>query len=182
MDTSPAAALTFRIAAPADAPLLTALGRRTWTETFGPANAPEDLAAYLDAAFTADVQQAELVDPLLTYLLAQDSTGTAVGYALLRRGRSSPSITDPTAIEIQRFYVLGTHHGSGVAPALMTACLRLATALGAASVFLGVWQENPRAIRFYQKHGFTTVGTQTFTVGRDVQQDFVMARPVVVTA
>jgi ribosomal protein S18 acetylase RimI-like enzyme len=45
-------------------------------------------------------------------------------------------------------------------------------------VWLAVWEHNARAIRFYEKHGFTQVGEQPFTLGRDVQTDWLMSRSV----
>jgi ribosomal protein S18 acetylase RimI-like enzyme len=58
----------------------------------------------------------------------------------------------------------------------MDACLQQARAWESELVWLGVWEVNARAIAFYQKHGFRSVGSQTFLLGRDVQNDLVMAR------
>jgi diamine N-acetyltransferase len=169
--------IKIRLAETTDAQLLHALGRRVWAQTFAADNDPADLAAYLDSAFSDSIQTAELTDPALTYLIAENRGG-AVGYALLRRNKTSPAVSDPTAIELQRFYVDAAHHGRGIAQSLMSACVAQAVALKANTLFLGVWERNPRAIRFYEKMGFTTVGAQTFTVGSDVQQDLVLARPL----
>ena len=81
-------------------------------------------------------------------------------------------------MEIQRFYVDHAWHGQGVARQLMAACVATARARGGATVWLGVWERNARAIRFYTKHGFTDVGTHDFLLGSDRQTDRVMSRPV----
>ena len=59
----------------------------------------------------------------------------------------------------------------------MTAALQHAATLAAASVWLGVNQQNERAQRFYAKHGFAITGTKTFRLGADIEQDYVMVRP-----
>ena len=57
----------------------------------------------------------------------------------------------------------------------MRTCIASARAHGADWLWLGVWEQNPRAIAFYQKHGFRTIGEQTFVLGTDRQRDLVMA-------
>lgn len=180
MTPTDAAAIPIRPAEASDAAALAVLARRTFSETFAAANDPADLAVFLDATYGTEIQLAELRDPALTYLVAEHET-QLVAFALLRRGASLPCISDPTALELQRFYVRGDSHGTGLAQRLMAACLdtaRAAGAAGATTLFLGVWEHNPRAIRFYEKQGFTTVGEHTFRVGSDDQRDLVLARPI----
>ena len=82
------------------------------------------------------------------------------------------------SIELHRFYLDRAAHGSGLAQRLMQASLAAAARQGAAVVWLGVWERNPRAIRFYERIGFADVGSQTFVVGTDRQTDRVMWMPV----
>jgi ribosomal protein S18 acetylase RimI-like enzyme len=171
-------ATIIRPARAADAAALTALGRLTFTDTFGADNTPDDLAAFLNAAYTTDRQEAELADPALTSLVAERD-GALVAFALLRTGRPSPFVPDPTAIELQRFYLDRSCQGTGLAQGLMTAVMQEAERRGAATLFLGVWERNTRALRFYAAQGFVDVGSQIFTVGTDPQRDRVLARPVV---
>jgi len=84
----------------------------------------------------------------------------------------------PDAIELRRFYIEGRWHGRGLAPALMEHVLRAAVARGAAVLWLGVWERNARAIRFYRKCRFLDVGSQVFVLGADPQTDRVMLRPL----
>jgi ribosomal protein S18 acetylase RimI-like enzyme len=79
-------------------------------------------------------------------------------------------------VEIVRFYVDRAWRGTGLAAALMDAAAEEARGRGARSLWLGVWERNPRAIRFYEKCGFRDVGSQDFVLGSDVQRDRVMAR------
>lgn len=170
-DDSP---VTIRPAAPADAVALAALARHTFAETFGADNTPEDLAAFLDATYGPDIQRRELDTRGLSYLVAERE-GDLLAYALLR-DKVSPVVADPSAIEVQRFYVDSKGHGRGIAQTLMAACTAHAAARGAGSLWLGVWERNTRAIRFYVAQGFREVGTQTFVVGSDPQTDVVMLK------
>jgi ribosomal protein S18 acetylase RimI-like enzyme len=79
-------------------------------------------------------------------------------------------------MEVVRFYVDRPWHGRGVAHQLMAAAADAAQAAGARTLWLGVWERNPRAIAFYRKCGFEDVGTQIFVLGADHQQDLVLAR------
>ncbi|MCC7051818.1 MAG: GNAT family N-acetyltransferase [Gemmatimonadaceae bacterium] len=173
--SAPPPPVTIRAAHPGDAAALTELGRRTFTETFGADNTAEDLSAFLDAAYTEAIQERELREPTLQYLVAERDA-SLVGFSLLRRGKPCSFVADPAALEIQRFYVDATCHGTGLAQRLMDATVAEARRAGARTLFLGVWERNARAIRFYAAQGFAQVGTQVFTVGSDDQTDAVMVR------
>lgn len=84
----------------------------------------------------------------------------------------------PAPLELKRLYVARAWHGRGVAQALMNAVLDAARARGAKTLWLGVWERNPRAVAFYEKYGFTRVGEHSFILGSDVQTDWVLARPL----
>ena len=88
-----------------------------------------------------------------------------------------PSVTPRPAVELSKMYVMPDWHGSGAAGLLMRAGITWAEAGGARAVWLGVNQGNQRAQRFYRKHGFGTVGTRTFRLGTNLEDDFVMVRP-----
>lgn len=158
-----------------DAAALAELGRRTFTETFAADNTPDDLVMFLDATYGEVVQQQELASSHLMYFLAEVQ-GLPVAFVLLRQGKPSPFVDDPTAVEIQRLYVDRAFHGSGLAQRMMDECKRIATLRGAGSLFLGVWEHNARALRFYAAQGFVPVGQQGFMLGNDPQTDLVMQR------
>ncbi len=166
---------TIRPATARDATALAALARRTFSDAFAADNSPQDLAAFLDATYSPDIQSRELADPALTYLVAEQA-GALVAFALLRTGNVSPYVSDPSAIELQRIYVDRPHHGTGLAQALMAAVLAEAMRRGAGAVFLGVFERNAKALRFYAAQGFREVGKQIFVVGSDPQQDLVLLR------
>lgn len=166
----------IRRATAKDATLLADLGARTFSETFGPDNTPEDMAAYLGAAFGPEIQAAELANPGTTFFLA-DIDGVAAGYAQLRSG-GTDGIAGAKAIELARLYARREHIGHGVGRALMRACLDEAHRAGFQTLWLGVWERNARAQEFYRKWGFHVVGAHVFQLGSDPQTDLLMERPV----
>jgi ribosomal protein S18 acetylase RimI-like enzyme len=174
--------IQVRPAAVADAPRLSRLGAATFRETFEGENTAEDMARYLAEAFTPDRQAAEITDPASTVLLAEHrgASGDAelVGYAHLVSGPAPEAVRGRAPLELKRLYVARAWHGQRVAQALMDAALDAARARGAETLWLGVWERNPRAAAFYRKYGFERVGEHTFVLGADAQTDWLLARPL----
>ena len=171
-----------RPAAIADAVALSRLGAATFRETFEGENTPEDMARYLAEAFSPDQQAAEIADPRGTVLVAEHHAayGDAelVGYAHLLSGAAPEAIQGPDPLELKRLYVSRAWHGRRVAQALMDAAIVAARARGAQTLWLGVWERNPRAVAFYAKYGFARVGEHTFVLGADLQTDWLFSRPL----
>lgn len=178
-DTVPAPPETLRIrrATLADAAALADLGARTFHDTFAADNRPEDMALHLETAFGVPQQSAELSSPDYVTLVGE-LDGVMAAFAQVRRKAAPACVTGPAPVELHRFYVDRPWHGAGVAGALMAQSLEVARELGGRTVWLSVWERNPRAIAFYTKHGFRRSGTTEFWVGPDCQTDHVLARPV----
>ena len=87
-------------------------------------------------------------------------------------------MTGARPIELWRFYVNRQWHGRGTAQALMARVTAEAGDTGAQTLWLGVWERNPRARAFYATCGFIDVGEHVFLFGTDPQTDRVMARPL----
>ncbi len=171
--------LVIRRATLHDAAALAALAEATFRDTFAADNAPHDMEAYVQEAFSLDRVRADLSDSARTTLLAfLDEAAPPVGYATLRDVPPHPQVAGPAPVELQRLYVAQRAIGHGVGAALMRASLDAARAAGFATLWLGVWERNARAIAFYERWGFETVGEHEFRLGTDKQRDWVMARPV----
>jgi GNAT superfamily N-acetyltransferase len=173
--------INIRIAGPDDAPLLAGIGRQAFAGAFADQNTAEDMQAYLDGAFSLQKQATELADPRGTFFIAESNVAAGdnravVGYARLFDGPSPACMIGKKAVELHRFYLLPGWIGSGAAGPLMQAVLNYARGGGWEAVWLGVWQMNPRAVRFYQKSGFGIVGEQIFQLGSDPQHDWIMAQ------
>jgi diamine N-acetyltransferase len=160
-----------------DAAALAAFAARTFEETFGADNRPDDLQAHLSSAF-GDLQQTqELLNPNMATLLAHQRE-VLVAFAQVQRKDPPACVTAPRPIELHRFYVDRPAHGKGIAHQLMSAVHSVARSFGGTHLWLGVWERNPRAIAFYKKVGFTDCGSTVYHVGSDPQIDRVMIAPV----
>jgi epoxyqueuosine reductase len=171
--TAPA---TIRLATPADAARLARFGERVFRDTYASQVPASDMALHLEHNYGDAQQSAELRDPRSACLLAEVG-GELAGYALLRIGRGpgdEPALAAP--VEIARFYVAREWHGRGVAQRLMAAAAGEARERGGKTLWLTVWTENPRAIAFYRKQGFTPAGTTRFRLGTLLHDDYVMTR------
>jgi ribosomal protein S18 acetylase RimI-like enzyme len=183
--------LTIRMAGPADAAALAELAADTFPLACPPSTTADAIAAFIAANFTVERMGAYLSDPGRTLLVAEEAEdelgqlghlGHLVGYSMLIAGEpadadAAAAVTARPAIELSKFYTRALAHGSGaVAGPLMTATLEAAVATGAAAAWLGVNEENARAIRFYEKHGFSKAGRKRFRLGDRLEQDWVLAR------
>ncbi len=158
-----------------DAAALAELGARTFSETFFADNDPADIAAFVAATFSPQKQAAELAASNTTYLVA-DVDGALVGYAMLEAGDAPSCIEGGSPIQVARLYVAREQLGHGAGEALMARCVEDARNAGHCTLWLGVWERNARAIRFYERWGFRAVGQHVFVVGSDPQNDLLLSR------
>lgn len=164
--------VTFRLATPADGPAAAAMGRRCFVETFSAHFAADDMAAHLPRMFGPDGLPAELGDPSVRVMLAEEDDAIVAYLKLVPM--ALPVDHPPGALEIKQLYVLEPWQGAGVAPALMDWAACVARDDGAPALFLSVWEGGSRARAFYERRGFTIVGHAPFTLGTRVHQDPVM--------
>ncbi len=169
--------MIIRPATADDAAALSAFAYEIFVVTFLPDNDPEDVALYVAATYSTERQHEELATPGTRVFLAVENDVIA-GYVYVRDSVSPECVPYEPALEIARFYVGTPWQGRGVASALMDAALGEAKLRGVTGVWLGVWERNPRAMRFYERSGFRDVGSHPFQFGRALQVDRVMARPL----
>lgn len=169
--------IIIRQAVVEDAEMLRDLAYTTFWDAFHdhPKNAPHDLADYMQKAFSSEQIEAELSDPNSIFLIAEID-GAVAGYARLIHGSTEHGITATRPIELNRLYSHEKFLGKGVGQRLMDACFERSKIEGCDVMWLGVWEYNPRAQRFYEKNGFLEVGKHTFQLGSDPQTDLLMQR------
>jgi ribosomal protein S18 acetylase RimI-like enzyme len=165
----------IRRAGPADAETLSALGARTFSDTFAHLYPPEDLAAFLADAYGLERTRADLADrQKASWLVEQD--GVAIGYALAGPCGLPHDDVTPACGELKRIYFLKDHQGGGLGKALFAEVMGWLQADGPRDVWIGVWSENFGAQRFYERHGFEKVGEYGFVVGQTVDREFILRR------
>lgn len=163
--------LRIRRATIDDAAKLADFAARVFIETFGDENDPEDLRDHVEQSYNLAQQSAEIRDASTATWLVERDDGSLVGYAQICRKRAPPHVGAAKPVEIYRFYIDRSAHGSGLAHRLMSTAFAQAREWGADIVWLGVWEHNPRAMKFYRKFGFADVGSIDFFVGPDRQTD-----------
>jgi GNAT superfamily N-acetyltransferase len=163
--------LVYRNAGLGDAAAMAALGRRTFTETFGHLYKPEDLAAFL-LSHNTEGWARELADPAFAVRVAE-AGAEIVAYAKLGPP-SLPFEPRGRAIELRQLYVLQPWQGAGVATDLMDWAIAEARARGADELYLSVFTDNHRARRFYDRYGFSFVQTYEFVVGSHADEDHIL--------
>jgi len=114
-----------------------------------------------------------LGDQRATFLIAEIEA-TPVAFAKLYDGHVPDCVGGGAPIELERFYVDRQFHGQGIAQTLMQACFDRARQSGHGTIYLGVWENNHRAIAFYRKCGFDVVGSHAFQLGDEAQNDLLM--------
>jgi len=170
----------IRIASEEDAATLSAVASATFPLACPPGTDEGDIASFIATDLTEARFARDLADPSRALLLATGDGGP-LGYALVMLGEPEEqvrtSLTVHPSVELNKFYVVPQAHGNGLASHLMDASVELARANGASGLWLGVSSGNPRANRFYEKHGFRIVGRKTFAMGRRIyDDDFVRER------
>ncbi len=149
------------------------IGRETFYSTFVDTCSAEDMAQYLEEGFSMEKLTAELNDQNSEIYFAVFS-GNVVGYLKLNFESSQTELQDNQAMEIERIYVLEAFQGKKVGLALYKKALHIAIERAMQSIWLGVWENNMKALSFYKKQGFIEFDQHIFKVGNDEQIDLLM--------
>jgi len=149
------------------------IGRQTFHETFSAGNTEENMSKYLDEGFSSEKLAAELNDKNTEFYFAVLNQ-KVIGYLKLNFGQSQTELQDDKALEIERIYVLRDYHGKSVGQLLYGKAIEVARQKNSDYVWLGVWEENLRAINFYKKNGFIEFDKHIFKLGDDKQTDIMM--------
>ena len=147
--------------------------RQTFSETFAAKNTEENMRKYLEEGFSTKKLTDELNNKESAFYFAE-LNDEVVGYIKLNCGQSQTELKDETALEIERIYVLKEFHGKNVGQLLYQKAVDIAREKDVDYVWLGVWEENERAINFYRKNGFVEFDKHIFRLGEDEQTDIMM--------
>ena len=149
------------------------IGRQTFQETFSESNSEENMKNYLEEGFSNEKLTAELNDKNSEFYFATFDN-EVIGYLKINFGESQTELKDSKALEIERIYVSKEFHGKSIGQLLYDKAIQMAKLKNADYVWLGVWEENPRAISFYKKNGFVEFDKHIFKLGNDEQTDIMM--------
>jgi ribosomal protein S18 acetylase RimI-like enzyme len=156
-----------------DAVLLQIIGRQTFYETFKDENSEEDMNQYLNENFSSQKIIEELKNINSEFYFAKFND-QVVGYLKINFANAQTELSEKNGLEIERIYVLNQFHGKNVGQILFDKALEIASKHQHDFVWLGVWENNPRAINFYKKNGFIAFDKHIFQLGNDKQTDIMM--------
>ena len=165
--------LTIKKAGIEDLEILQKLSIETFYTAFAPLNTEENMRFYMDRAFSREQLEKELQEKDSLFLLAQLHEKTAA-YLKVNFGHAQTDLQDPEAMEIQRLYVHPDYQNLKLGEQLIRQAITIAREQGLKYLWLGVWEKNLRAIRFYERQGFIQVGQHPFPFGDDLQTDLIM--------
>lgn len=165
--------IQIRKVLPDDIEELVRISRQTFAETFAAANTGENMQKYLSENFSDTKLATELANPDSAFYFAIRENNV-IGYLKLNEGQAQTEIKADDAVEIERIYVRKEYQGKKVGQLLVNKAVQLARAANARYLWLGVWEENTKAIAFYRKNGFLEFGRHIFRLGDDEQTDLMM--------
>lgn len=162
----------------ADIKKLQEIGRTTFSEAFAAVNSEENMKEYLEKGFSEEKLTGELRNQDSQFYFAL-LNGKVIGYLKINIGQAQTEKLNLDALEIERIYLLKAFYGQKVGQLLYQKAIDIALEMQASYVWLGVWEENYRALRFYEKNGFTPFGKHKFWLGDDEQTDLMMKKVLV---
>ena len=152
---------------------LRAISCSTFSQTFLEQNTAEDMEAYLTSSFSLEKLTQEITNPNSAFFFAKENE-QVIGYLKVNTGDAQTELKDLNAFEIERIYVDKAYLGKKIGQLLFEKAIELAKSKNATYVWLGVWEENYRALAFYEKNGFVPFDKHVFMLGSDAQTDIMM--------
>ncbi|MFM7487353.1 MAG: GNAT family N-acetyltransferase [Cytophagales bacterium] len=149
----------------------------SFEETFAPHNTREDMDIFYHDNYTLEKMQQEFRQPNTALFLALDE-GSVLGFVRLRKNDEVKEKLGDSTLELQRLYIHPQHQGKRIGSLLMEKALEYAKGLKVDWMWLGVWERNFNAQKFYAKWRFERFGEHTFLHGTDPQIDWLLKRKV----
>jgi diamine N-acetyltransferase len=159
--------------------LLSTLAQQTFFETFTGTCTAADMDNFLLQTFNPQILLAELNNPTNFYFFINKSaTNQPIGYLMYQTNiANNPYFANKNAVELQRIYIASKYHGTGAGQYLLNFFIQEAKNKAFKVAFLGVWEHNVKAQKFYIKNGFIDTGHRhNFPIGSTPQTDMWMER------
>jgi len=152
---------------------LLSISRKTFIDAFENHNKPDDFKAYMETAFSRGQILRELTNPQMSFYLIY-SEDEPIAYFKLNEDEAQRDIKDENAMELERIYVKSEFQRNKIGLFMLNNIKRIAASKNKSYLWLGVWEKNGKAIRFYEKNGFIKFGKHPYYIGTDKQMDWLM--------
>ena len=153
--------------------ILVEISRITFVSAFKKQNNPEDFKAYMLTAFSNENLKNEILNPNSMFYLVYDENNL-VGYFKLNVQDAQTESLGNKSVEVERIYVLEEFQGRQIGKQMLFKIIEMAEEEQMDFLWLGVWEMNTSAIRFYERYGFVKFGAHSFFIGKDKQTDWLM--------
>ena len=165
--------LSFALCTLEDLDILTELSRTTFIDAFKKDNNPTDFNTYMDSAFSTESIKTQLLDPNSFFYFTYFNN-LLVGYFKLNQNEAQNEQSSQSSIELERIYVLDAYQGKQIGKYTLHKIIEVAKGKQASFLWLGVWQKNTAAVRFYERFGFKKFSSHPYFIGKDKQTDWLM--------
>lgn len=164
-----------------EADTLLQLSQQTFFDAFAAINDPADMAIYASEAFTKQKIESELQHSHSHFYFAiyQDEI---IGYLKLNTQTAQTEFNQDNALEVERIYITAKHQGKNFGGQLLNYAITTAKQALCSYIWLGVFEKNYNAIRFYERYGFTKFSSHYFMLGNDKQSDTLMRKDLLVSS
>jgi ribosomal protein S18 acetylase RimI-like enzyme len=149
------------------------ISRDTFLETFAHSTSEENMRHYLENNFSKEQLAKEIEQEYSEFYFAK-LEDAVIGYLKINYSGAQTELNDQKSLEVERIYIVRVYYRKGVGQLLLNFALQIAKQQQMDYVWLGVWEENHRAIQFYLKNEFITFDKHVFMLGEEVQNDFMM--------
>jgi ribosomal protein S18 acetylase RimI-like enzyme len=156
-----------------DVEWLQEISKQTFVETFAAVNTESNMLQYLNGALSIQTLSDEMMKKDSEFYFAKKED-KIVGYLKLNFGDSQTESIDENGMEIERIYVLKAFHRQGIGQYMFDKAVDMARQKQLKFLWLGVWEENYKALNFYKKNGLVEFDKHNFILGNDVQTDVLM--------
>jgi len=167
--------ISIKLAHLSDITTICEIGTKTFFETYAQRNSVADMQQYLATNFNQQAIKKQIENHGSAFYIAY-LENKPIGYLKLNTAEAQTDLNEHNSVEIERIYVLAAYHGKNIGQLLYQKAAAVAKEKGKSSIWLGVWEQNPRAIRFYEKQGFEKFDTHIFIVGSEEQTDYLMRK------
>ncbi len=165
--------LTFKKCSVSDLDQLVQISKATFIDAFEADNSPDDFKVYIDFAFNKSKLTEELENPCTSFYFVY-ADNDLVGYFKLNENDAQSDLKGVDSLELERIYVVPEFQGKGIGNNMLQQVKKLASQSIKTFLWLGVWERNKAAIKFYETNGFSKFGKHPYYIGKDKQMDWLM--------
>ena len=149
------------------------ISEKTFFETFAEENTEEDMKNYLEENFSYEQIKKEVGNDKSIFYIVKDESEVAA-YMKVNFEEAQTEEGYNNSLEVQRIYVLEKYKGKKIGKTLIEKAKEIGKENNLEYIWLGVWENNFPAIKFYEKQGFEKFDTHIFVLGDDEQTDNLM--------